>query len=281
MALALRSREAERLSARSGSLFLLVKALNRFFAAIMKVLIVYAHPEPSSFNGSMKDLAVKVLTSQGHDVQVSDLYAIGWNPETGPHDFTGGRSDPDRLSIAREQTHAMEHGTIAPEIKAEQDKLLQADFLILQFPIWWFGPPAILKGWFDRVFARGFAYHTGRKYDTGIFKNKLAMVATTTGTSAQTYAPDGIDGSLLTVLWPIHNGLLRYAGFDVLAPFVAHMPGKIGEAGRAEQLASYERRLETLGDTPRLYFHPAEDYGADERLKPGVLARSGVQRNVW
>ena len=92
MALALRSREAERLSARSGSLFLLVKALNRFFAAIMKVLIVYAHPEPSSFNGSMKDLAVKALTSQGHDVQVSDLYAIGWNPVTGPHDFTGGRS---------------------------------------------------------------------------------------------------------------------------------------------------------------------------------------------
>ncbi|MGR9459430.1 NAD(P)H-dependent oxidoreductase (plasmid) [Rhizobium leguminosarum] len=246
----------------------------------MNILIVYAHPEPTSFNGAMKDLAVETLSAQGHSVVVSDLYAMGWNPVIGEGDFTGERSDPTRLSIAREQTHAMETGTIAADIAAEQAKLSDADLVIFQFPVWWFGMPAILKGWADRVFARGFAYLSGRKYDTGMFKGKLAMVAATTGTSADTYAPDGIDGDILTVLWPIHNGLFRYSGFDVLPPYVAFMPGREDEIGREKQLTAYGARLESINTTPRLYFHPAEDYGPNERLKPGVLARSGQQRNV-
>ncbi|WP_425012280.1 NAD(P)H-dependent oxidoreductase [Paralcaligenes ureilyticus] len=163
----------------------------------------------------------------------------------------------------------MENGTIAEDIKIEQAKLARTDLLILQFLIWWFSPPAILKGWFGR----GFAYHTGRKYDTGMFKGKFAMVAATTGTSEDTYAPDEIDGSILAVLWPAHNGLFRYSGFDVLSPFVAYMPGRQDETGRALQLNSYRQRLETLESTPKLFFHPAEDYCPNERLKPYVIAR--------
>lgn len=246
----------------------------------MHVLIVYAHPEPASFNGAMKDLAVATLAPAGHSVEVSDLYAMNFQPVVGAGDFTGERSKPDFLSIAREQTHAAETGTLAPDIVAEQDKVRRADLVIFQFPVWWFGMPAILKGWADRVFARGFAYHAGRKYDTGLFRGKRALVATTTGTSEDTYAPDGIDGDILTVLWPIHNGLLRYTGFEVLRPFVAFMPGRLTPEGRADQLAAYRLRLETLEDSPRLFFHPASDYGPNERLKPGVVARSGVQRNV-
>ncbi len=246
----------------------------------LNVLIVYAHPEPKSFNGAMKDVAIETLRGAGHEVTVSDLYAMGFKAVVGPEDFTGERSKADVLSIAREQTAAYETGTLAPDILAEQDKLRRADLLILQFPVWWFGMPAILKGWADRVFARGFAYTTGRKYDTGLFRGKNALVATTTGTSADTYAPDGIDGDILSVLWPIHNGLLRYTGFDVLPPFVAYMPGNAGSEGLEAYLDSYRERLLTLDTTPKLFFHPAEDYGPNERLKPGVLARSGVQRNV-
>ena len=246
----------------------------------MNVLIVYAHPELASFNGAMKDLAAETLTALGHSVEISDLYAMGWNPVTGAGDFTGERADPSRLGIAREQTHAMEQGTIASDIAAEQAKLTRANFVIFQFPVWWFSMPAILKGWADRVFARGYAYLPGRKYDSGMFKGKLAMIAATTGTSADTYAPDGIDGDILAVLWPIHNGLLRYTGFDVLPPHVAYMPGREDDATRSRQLAAYRKRLETIDQTPRLFFHPAEDYGPNERLKPGVLARSGIQRNV-
>lgn len=246
----------------------------------MNVLIVYAHPEPKSFNGAMKDLAVETLNAAGHAVVVSDLYAMGFNPVAGPGDITGERADADFFSLQREQTAAYETGRTASDVAAEMDKLSRADLVIFQFPIWWFGMPAILKGWADRVFARGFAYLPGRKYDTGMFKGKLAMVAATTGTSADTYAPDGIDGDILTVLWPIHNGLLRYSGFEVLPPFVAYMPGRVGEAGRKAYLGAYRKRLGEIDTTPRLFFHSAEDYGPNERLKPGVLARSGIQRNV-
>jgi NAD(P)H dehydrogenase (quinone) len=246
----------------------------------LNVLIVYAHPEPQSFNGAMKDLAVETLTAAGHEVIVSDLYAMGFNPVAGRDDITGEPTNPEFFSLQREQTAAYDSGRTAPEIAAEMKKLRRADFVIFQSPIWWFGMPAMLKGWADRVFARGFAYLPGRKYDTGMFKGKLAMVAATTGTSADTYAPDGIDGDILTVLWPVHNGLLRYAGFDVLPPFVAYMPGRVGDDGRKAYLEAYRKRIEEIDETPRLFFHAAEDYGKNERLKPGVLARSGVQRNV-
>lgn len=246
----------------------------------MNILIVYAHPEPKSFNGAMKDLALETLTRAGHEVVVSDLYAMGFNPVAGPGDISGERNDPEFFSLPREQTAAYEAGVLSSDIAAEIEKVRRADFVLFQFPIWWFGMPAILKGWADRVFARGFAYLPGRKYDTGMFKGKLAMVAATTGTSADTYAPDGIDGDILTLLWPVHNGLLRYSGFDVLPPFVAYMPGRVGDDGRQAYLEAYGKRLAEIDDTPRLFFHPAEDYGKNERLKPGVLARSGVQRNT-
>lgn len=245
----------------------------------MNVLIVYAHPEPASFNAAMLDVAVTTLTALGHRATVSDLYGMGWNAVAGPADIAGPRADPARFSLAREQTAAMEAGTIAPDIAAEQAKLAAADLLILQFPVWWFGMPAIMKGWADRVFARGFAYTAGAKYDTGLFRGKRAIVAATTGTSAATYAPDGIDGDILAVLWPIHNGLLRYTGFEVLPPCVAYMPGRESEEGRAAQLAAWAERLRTLDAAEPLFFHPAADYGPDERLRPGVVARSAVQRN--
>jgi NAD(P)H dehydrogenase (quinone) len=246
----------------------------------LNILIVYAHPEPKSFNGAMKDVAVETLRSAGHEVVVSDLYTMRFNPVVGPEDFSNERADPEFFSVQKEQTKAYETGTLTYDIVAEMDKLERADLVIFQFPIWWFGMPAILKGWADRIFARGFAYLPGRKYETGMFRGKIAMVAATTGTSADTYAPDGIDGDVLAVLWPIHNGLLRYSGFDVLTPFVAYMPGRVGEAEREGYLEAYRKRLLELDKTPRLFFHPAEDYGPNERLKPGVLARSGVQRNV-
>ncbi len=246
---------------------------------IVHVLIVYAHPEPKSFNGAMKDAAVETLTAAGHEVVVSDLYAMGFDPVAGRGDFDGDPVDAEFFSLPKEQTAAYETGRTAPDIAAEMEKVKRADLVIFQFPVWWFGMPGILKGWADRVFARGFAYIAGRKYDTGMFRGKLAMVATTTGTSADTYAPDGIDGDILTVLWPIHNGLFRYSGFDVLPPFVAYMAGRVGDDGRQAYLDAYRKRLRDIDATPRLFFHPAEDYGANERLKPGVLARSGVQRN--
>jgi NAD(P)H dehydrogenase (quinone) len=242
----------------------------------MHVLIVHAHPEPQSFNGALTRQACATLTGLGHTVEVSDLYAMKFKAVADADDYAV-REDPDYLRIDREQTHAHRQGEVSADVVAEQDKLTRADFLILQYPMWWFSMPAVLKGWADRVFTRGYAYLPGRKYDTGMLAGKLAMVSVTTGTSAETYQPDGIDGALLDVLWPVHNGLLRYSGFDVLPPFVAHMPGKLDEQARTRLLADYDRHLRGIDDLPRLFFHPRADYGPDERLLPHVEPRSGFQ----
>jgi NAD(P)H dehydrogenase (quinone) len=90
-------------------------------------------------------------------------------------------------------------------------------------------------------------------------------------------ALNGGAGGLLDVLLPGHNGLLRYSGFDVLTPFAVHMPGKIDQQTRARALADYDEHLRNIGTRPRLYFHPREDYGPDERLLPHVVPRSGFQ----
>jgi NAD(P)H dehydrogenase (quinone) len=116
------------------------------------VLIVYAHPEPQSLNGSLTSVAVATLREQGHEVQVSDLYAMKWNAVADAADFRQ-MQQPDRLHYVRESKHAYTDRTQAPEIEAEQRKLFWADAVIFQFPMWWFTMPAILKGWVERVFA--------------------------------------------------------------------------------------------------------------------------------
>jgi NAD(P)H dehydrogenase (quinone) len=208
----------------------------------MHVLIVHAHPEPQSFNGALTERAVDTFTETGHTVEVSDLYPMNFKAVADADDYAT-REDADYLRIDREQTWAHQHDSVSTDVLAEQAKIARADLLILQYPMWWFSMPAILMGWADRVFARGFAYLPGRKYDTGLLAGKLAMVSVTTGTSSDTYMPDGIDGALLDILWPVHNGLLRYSGFDVLPPFAAHMPGKLDHAARQTQLDRYTSHL--------------------------------------
>ena len=120
----------------------------------MNVLIVHAHPEPKSFNTALRDHSVRALGGLGHAVQVSDLYAMNFNPVAGPGDFTD-RADPDYLVYALEQRHGFETGTLAPDIQAEIETLMWCDLLILHFPLYWFSVPAILKGWIDRVLVSG------------------------------------------------------------------------------------------------------------------------------
>lgn len=92
----------------------------------MKILIVYAHPEPQSFNGSLKDKAVETLQKQGHEAIVSDLYAMNFDPVAGKHDFKR-LSNPDFFKYAKEQQHALTNDLLTDPIKEEYEKLLWAD----------------------------------------------------------------------------------------------------------------------------------------------------------
>ena len=245
----------------------------------MNCLIVFAHPEPASFNGALKDLAVRELERMGHTVVVSDLYRMGWNPALGPADFEGERANADYLDLSREQEHAFRINGHSADVTAEQAKVAAADLVLFQFPVWWFSMPAILKGWVDRVFSRGFAYSAGRKYETGHFRGKRAMLCLTTGTASTLYEANGIDGDLHHVLWPIHNGILAYTGFTVLPPFAAWMPARVSAPERESCLDALTERLRSLDRSEPLFFHPWSDYDDSQRLKPGVAARSGVQWN--
>ena len=221
----------------------------------MNVLIVHAHPEPRSFNAAMKDLAVEVLTNAGHQVQVSDLYALNFFPSGGPSDFLA-REDSGFFHYQREQIHATKADCFVPELKVEMDKLLWADLVIFQFPLWWFSLPAILKGWIDRVFAMGFAYDV-RRHETGVFRGKRAMLAFTTGGPASSYIAGGSHGDVFELLRHVQYGMLHFVGMDVLAPFIAYGAARVTAAERAAYLEAYRARLLAIESDAPLDFHQA------------------------
>ena len=117
----------------------------------MNVLIVHAHPEPKSFCAALKDTAVEVLSSIGHEVFVSDLYQMNFNPVASAQDFLA-RENPDYLSYALEQRRGLDAGNLKSDIQEEISKVKNADLIIFTFPIFWMSVPAIMKGWIDRVF---------------------------------------------------------------------------------------------------------------------------------
>ncbi|WLG64188.1 NAD(P)H-dependent oxidoreductase [Pseudomonas sp. FP1762] len=107
---------------------------------------------------------------------------------------------------------------------AEQDKVLAADVVIFQFPLCWYGMPAIMKGWIDRVWAAGLAHgykdaRNAYRYGDGAFKGKRAMLSVAVGGPAEDYSPRGINGPLEQLLFPIPHGSLYFPGLDVLPTF--------------------------------------------------------------
>ena len=116
----------------------------------MKVFIVFAHPERRSLNGALLTTTVEELEAQGHEVQVSDLYAMQWKSQVDRADFPH-LSPEARLKVAHASAEATASNTLTDDVKREQEKLLWADTVIFQYPMWWMGMPAILKGWFERV----------------------------------------------------------------------------------------------------------------------------------
>lgn len=231
----------------------------------MKVLIVFAHNEPHSFNAAMKDLSVDVLRAEGHEVVVSDLYAMRFNPVASADDF-GARSNPDYLVYALEQRKGYESGTLAPDIAAEVEKVKWADLIIFNFPIYWYSMPAIMKGWIDRVFISGLCYGGKRIYDRGGLNGKSAMLAFSLGGQPHMFGPGAIHGELEVMLQPILRGMLAYVGLTVLPPFAAYHVPYISPEARAEVLEGYRRHLLTLDTRPPLVFPSMADF--DEGLRP-------------
>lgn len=225
----------------------------------MKVFIVYAHPEPTSYNGEMFRIARKTLCDAGHEVRVSDLYGMGFNPVPGFHDVKLPLGD-DVFKIQPEQGNAAANGIFADDIAGEQEKLYWADLVIFQCPLWWFGIPAMLKGWFDRVFAFGWAYRRQERFDSGRLRGRRAMLSITTGGAEARFTEGKMFGPLDHILYPVTVGTLQYVGFETLAPFVAWGVPRVDDAERQVYLDQYQMRLQGIEHESPMPFHTIREF---------------------
>lgn len=248
----------------------------------MNVLIVFAHPEPQSLNAALRDIAVEELKAQGHTVKVSDLYAMGWTSEVDRPDFPSLPPE-ERLMPAAASKRAFADGTLTDDVRTEIDKLLWADVLILQFPLWWYAMPAILKGWVDRVYAYGFAYGVGEhsdkrwgdRFGEGNLAGKRAMLIVTAGGWEEHYSARGVNGPINDLLFPINHGILYYPGYDVLPPFVTYSTDRFNEARfevAAEELRQRMRTIETTAPIPYRQQNGGDYLIPSMKLKPGLEA---------
>lgn len=239
----------------------------------MNVLIVHAHPEPKSFTAAMKHVAVDELSSLGHQVVVSDLYAMAFDPVVKAADFAC-RRNPDYLVYALEQRHAHETGTLAPDVAAELDKIKAADLLLLSFPVFWFSVPAILNGWIDRVLVSGYCYGGKRFYDRGGLSGKRALVALTLGGREHMFGPGAVHGEINVMLRHLLRGTLYYVGYEVLPPFIAwHVP-YVDDAVRRGYLERYRAYLRGLDSAKPLKFPKLVEF--NDKLYPKRSDPSGT-----
>jgi NAD(P)H dehydrogenase (quinone) len=211
----------------------------------LNVLVVYAHPEPTSFAAALKERAVADLTAAGHRVEVADLYAEGFDPVAGQGDFLE-RADDTRLHMQREQLHAVQTATLAADVRRELDRLEWADRVVFVAPLWWFGLPAMLKGWVDRVFVFGRVYGNGLTFGTGPLRGKKAMLALTTGGPQAAYSEGGLHGPIETLLHSVQHGVFRFTGMEAVEPFLAWGAGWVDDARREEYLDAFSARLTSL-----------------------------------
>ena len=111
----------------------------------MRVLLVHCHPRADSLSAAARDVAVAALTARGHEVESRDLYAEGFDPVL---------SAAER-GVYNDETRNR-HG-----IEDEVAQLQRAEALLLVYPTWWYGMPALLKGWFDRIWVPGVTFTFG------------------------------------------------------------------------------------------------------------------------
>ncbi len=145
----------------------------------MNVLVVYAHPNPKSFNHAILEQFTKGLRDSGHSFDVLDLYAMKFDSHLGTSDFA-----------------AYGEGAVPADIKKHQEMIAAADGLVFIYPIWWWHSPAIVKGWIDRVLTLGFAFNFGDTGPEGLLKHTKALFINTTMGHERQYRDTGLDSAI-------------------------------------------------------------------------------------
>ncbi|AWV98955.1 NAD(P)H-dependent oxidoreductase [Arcticibacterium luteifluviistationis] len=174
----------------------------------MKYLIIYAHPLESSLNNYLKAVVEQKLSNHMHEVVVRDLNQLNFNPVLSDDDMVGQMK-----------------GIVSEDVKTEQEYITWADGIIMIYPIWWTGMPAIMKGYIDRVFSYGFAYRYDKGVQKGLLVGKSLYVFNTHGKSKEEYQEIGMDVALKLTS---DTGIFTYSGLEIKKHFY------FGQADRVE-----------------------------------------------
>ena len=257
----------------------------------MKAHIVLAHPEHKSFNGHLAETSRSILSSAGWKTTFSDLYTMNFDPCEAPGHYMS-RSDPDQFHAQTEQRFNADNGTTPEDVAQEMGRLLACDLLVVHFPLWWFGMPAILKGWIDRVFVYGRMYRSAMRYDAGICAGKKMLACVTTGASADACSFDGREGDTRLHLWPLLFPF-RYVGFEVLLPEILHGIGGVAFVEGHEKGTSaidrytqhWEDQLGQISKRPAVRYNRDDEFGETKRLVAEAPVYSPfvshTSRNPW
>jgi NAD(P)H dehydrogenase (quinone) len=149
----------------------------------VNTLVVHCHPNGESLGAAARDRIVAALTAAGHDVRVTDLYADSFNP----------------VLSARERERHLEPGP-DPSVAGHARDLQWCHHLVLVYPTWWSGPPAMLKGWIDRVWVRDVAFDLpseSSRVHARLRNVRRITVVTTHGSSKFVNAVEGEAGKRL------------------------------------------------------------------------------------
>lgn len=242
----------------------------------MKILIIHAHHEPQSFCSALSKRAKSQFERNGHEVIFSDLHSMSFDPVSDRRNFTTVK-DASYLKQQQEEIYASEKSGFSDDLEEELKKLEECDALIFSFPLWWFGMPAMLKGWCDRVLAMGRIYGAGKFYENGLAQSKKrALIITTTGGGPNVYDGWGLNPSMETLLLPIQHGIFWFNGFLPLEPFLAWSAARMSDSERAQCLEKLAERVDQFFEEKPVQLPQMADFpnwGPDGKNRYQVVVR--------
>ena len=196
----------------------------------MRALIVYAHPRSGSFNEAIRDIILQKLQGYGVETRLRDLYAEAFNPVM------------DKFQLENYDDHSQNKAGLEEYV----EDLVWCDMLIFVYPTWWYGLPAILKGWVDRVFLPGIAFHMpsgqGKNISPGLTHITKLAIFTTCGASWWLTQFVGSPGKR-TIL----RGVRLLCARNCKVAYLAHyLMDSSTEKSRNTHLSKVARKLDSL-----------------------------------
>ncbi|MFF8604821.1 NAD(P)H oxidoreductase [Streptomyces sp. NPDC015346] len=190
-------------------------------------LLVVAHPRRDSLTAQVADHLHGLLKEAGATVDVLDLYTEEFDPRLTPAD------EPDWED--REKRYS-------PEVHAHMERIAAADEILLVFPVWWYAPPAVLKGWIDRVWNYGFAYGRSRPRLAGKRMRWIGLA----GGPRRAFEESGLAAAMDLQL---RTGISEFCGIEDASVLLVHdtelsgVPHELRPARVRQVLAASEEAL--------------------------------------